>query len=173
MHKQSSIRPLEERDLLRILAWRNHPQIRSGMLRQHEISLNEHKAWFLEASKDKARRLLIVEELGEPIGFVQFKGVMQGGSVEWGFYIEPSALKGSGRKLGIAALNYAFTTLNVHKICGQVLQSNEASLKFHIHMGFTQEGILREQFFINGKYISMICFGLIVNEWKELSFVNR
>jgi UDP-4-amino-4,6-dideoxy-N-acetyl-beta-L-altrosamine N-acetyltransferase len=171
MHKKCLIRPLEEDDLSMVLAWRNNPQIRSSMLRRHEILPGEHKEWFLHARKDETDRQLIVEELGEPIGFVRFKGVMRDGIVEWGFYLRPNSPKGSGKKLGITALNYAFNQLKIYKVFGQVLESNAKSLKFHASMGFVREGVLRDQYYINGEYISMICFGLIVNEWERSSLI--
>ena len=102
------------------------------------------------------------------IGFVQFSGVMEGGISEWSFHTAPNSKKGSGKKLGIAALNYAFEVLKLHKVCGQVLISNRASLAFHARLGFVKEGVLREQCFVNGVYLSMICFGLITKEWGEL-----
>ena len=168
MFEKPYIRPLESHDLPMVLVWRNDPRIRSCMLTQHEISLDEHRTWFSRVSNDETRRQLIVEDQGGPIGFVQFSGVMEGGISEWSFHTAPNSKKGSGKKLGIAALNYAFEVLKLHKVCGQVLISNRASLAFHARLGFVKEGVLREQCFVNGVYLSMICFGLITKEWGEL-----
>lgn len=149
-----------------VLAWRNHPDIRAFMLTQHEINLEEHYSWFRKASLDSTRRLLIVEERDEPLGYVQFSGVVEGGVADWGFYARPQALKGAGRKLGAAALNFAFGALNIHKVCGQAIADNEASIALHRRLGFVEEGVLRDQQRVNGSYHSLICFGLLKHEWQ-------
>ena len=71
-------RPLVQEDLAQILSWRNHPDIRQHMLTRHEISPDEHRQWFERASGDGHKRLLIIEEAGVAIGFVNFSGVEPG-----------------------------------------------------------------------------------------------
>jgi len=166
MFEACTVRPLVEDDLAMVLAWRNHPEVRRFMFTQHEISLQEHRNWFLRVKQDNSRLLLIAHDANEPIGFVQLNAVSRGGIAEWGFYARPDASKGSGRKLGWAALNYAFNHLGLHKICGQAIESNQASIAFHKRMGFTQEGALRDQQRIDGVYHTLICFGLLAREWQ-------
>lgn len=162
---QGSLRPMTREDLLRVLAWRNHPDIRSVMLNRHEISLAEHRAWFERASCDPTKRLLIFDEGGNALGFVSFTGIRGGGIADWGFYTAPDAAKGTGRRLGISALNLGFGEIGLHKICGQALAFNEASIRFHRMLGFRQEGILREQHFDGRHFRDLICFGLLRQEW--------
>lgn len=42
----SHIRPMVYADLERVLAWRNHPDVRRYMYTQHEITLDEHQRWY-------------------------------------------------------------------------------------------------------------------------------
>lgn len=160
------IRKVTEQDLPMVLAWRNHAEVRRYMFTQHEISLDEHRNWFAKASQDLSRCLLIVVEDKQAIGYVQFSNVKEGGVADWGFYARPDAPKGSGRKLGVMALNHAFGPLKLHKVCGQAIASNQASIAFHEHLGFTLEGVLRDQQRINGAYHSLHCFGLLATEWQ-------
>jgi len=159
------IRPMEARDLAAVLAWRNHPEVRKFMFSRHEIAADEHRAWFERASHDPARRLLIVEEAVQPLGFVQFAPVTLGGIADWGFYAVPAAPKGTGRKLGRCALDFAFRRLGLHKVCGQALACNAASIGFHRALGFQQEGVLRDQVRIDDRYHDLIHFGLLAHEW--------
>lgn len=152
-------------DLPMILSWRNHPDVRRFMFTQHEISLQEHQLWFAKASQDPTRCLLLVEDGQQPIGYVQFSNVTVGGVADWGFYISPASPKGTGRKLGVAALRHAFQSLKLHKVCGQAIESNEPSIAFHQRLGFRQEGVLRHQQRIDGVYHSLHCFGLLAAEW--------
>lgn len=166
MDDHPAIRPMIERDLDQVLAWRNHPDIRRLMLTQHEINPKEHHDWFERVSKDPLAKLLIIEEKQISLGFVSLTGLEVGGIAEWGFYKAPDAPKGAGRKVGIAALNYVFRDLKVHKVCGQALAFNEMSIRYHRSLGFKQEGVLRDQYKIGGVYHNLFCFGLLSHEWQ-------
>jgi UDP-4-amino-4,6-dideoxy-N-acetyl-beta-L-altrosamine N-acetyltransferase len=160
------LRRVETADLPQILQWRNHPEIRNYMLTQREIEWEEHQRWFSSAAIDRSRRLLMVEEDGVPLGFVQFTGVIPDGSADWGFYAAPQAPKGSGKKLGLAALDHAFGSLQLHKVCGQALAFNSASIRMHEALGFVREGTLREQHRLGDRYHNLICFGYLRAEWE-------
>lgn len=149
-----------------VLSWRNHPEVRYFMCTQHEISLVEHTQWFMRVNQDNTRHLLIVEERDSPLGYVQFSNVTSGGVADWGFYARPKAAKGSGRKLGVSALDYAFSQLKLHKVCGQAIDINQVSIRFHERLGFKREAVLRDQKRINDQYQTLICFGLLAHEWQ-------
>ena len=48
-----------------------------------------------------------------PFGFVQFKGIEKDGIVDWGFFVDPNAPRGT-EMTRILALCHAFSTLRVH-----------------------------------------------------------
>ena len=164
--QSGQVRPMTERDLGRVLEWRNHPEVRRYMYTQHEISLNEHEAWFERASLDPTRHLLVFEDETGPAGFVNFHSPGHGKIAEWGFYLAPDAAKGTGRRLGQAALAYGFSTTGFHKVCGEALAFNERSIKFHLNLGFRQEGVLRDQHFDGQTYHTVLRFGLLRHEWS-------
>ena len=164
------IRDVLEDDLPMLLSWRNHPDVRRFMFTQHEIGLEEHRKWFIKASHDVSRRLFLIEENNKAIGYVQLSQVVEGGVAEWGFYAKPDAPKGTGTKMGIMVLNHAFEQLKLHKVCGQAIASNQVSIAFHQRMGFTREGIMREQHRIGMSYHDLHCFGLLRTEWKPNNF---
>ena len=161
-----AVRRVRSEDLPALLTWRNHPFVRNFMLSRHEIQGDEHRAWFAKNSTDISQRLLIIEEDHIPLGFAQFSGVTEGGISDWGFYARPDAPKGVGTKLGVVVLEHAFRELRLHKVCGQAISSNIASIALHGKLGFSEEGVLREQRRIEGAYHSLVCFGLLENEWR-------
>lgn len=163
------LRLMQASDLELVLSWRNHIDIRRYMYTQHEISLEEHTNWFNKVSKDSNYNLLIFEIYNEPLGFVNIHQIAQGGIADWGFYTSPIAPKGTGSKLGEQALDYAFNTLKLHKICGQALDFNLASRKFHKRLGFKEEGILKQHHFDGQKYYDVICFGLLASEYRLIT----
>ena len=166
---QLKLRPMQESDLELVLSWRNHIDVRQYMYTQHEISLTEHTNWFNKVSKDDNYNLLIFEIDSKALGFVNIHQIAQGGIADWGFYTSPDAPKGTGSKLGDQALDYAFNTLQFHKLCGQALDFNEASRKFHERLGFKKEGVLEQHHFDGQKYYDVICFGLLASEYHLIT----
>ncbi|NSL55171.1 UDP-4-amino-4,6-dideoxy-N-acetyl-beta-L-altrosamine N-acetyltransferase [Uliginosibacterium aquaticum] len=162
------LRPLEARDLPLLLAWRNHPSVRSAMFRRREISATEHAAWFAAQHPQAGRHLLIYEENGIPLGHVNFSLQACPQIAEWGFYRAPEAPAGSGQRMGRAAIDWAFDSLGLHKIAAQVIADNPRSLAFHRKLGFQPEGILREHFHDGQSYLDVHCFGLLRPEWQAM-----
>ena len=160
---------MQESDLELVLSWRNHIDVRQYMYTQHEISLTEHTNWFNKVSKDDNYNLLIFEIDSKALGFVNIHQIAQGGIADWGFYTSPNAPKGTGSKLGEQALDYAFNTLQLHKLCGQALDFNEASIRFHKRLGFKKEGVLEQHHFDGQKYYDVICFGLLASEYHLIT----
>jgi UDP-4-amino-4,6-dideoxy-N-acetyl-beta-L-altrosamine N-acetyltransferase len=156
-------------DLLLVLGWRNHQDVRRNMFSQHEITLIEHQVWFEKTYQDPRKHLLIFEVNHQSIGFVNFSETGSEGTAEWGFYTAPDAPSGSGQQLGNAALRHAFFSLNLQKICGQALEHNSRSIRMHKSLGFKQEGILCNQHFDGETYHNIICFGLLRNDWQPNS----
>jgi RimJ/RimL family protein N-acetyltransferase len=74
------------------------------------------------------------------------------------------------KKLGEKALrllmDYAFNSLNFHRLEAEVLASNEAGKKLVERAGFVREGILREAKYVDGKYVDLIRYGLLKNDLK-------
>ena len=161
------IRPMCVDDLQRVLSWRNHPKIRQHMLTQHVITAEEHRHWFERSTHDPLRKIMLLEHQGQPFGLVHFTGIQANASVDWGFYLAPDAPKGSGVLLGQSALAFAFETLHIHKLCGQVLDTNAASIRFHERQGFSLEGRLRQQVCIQSSHRDLLCFGLLHTEWSN------
>jgi len=173
MNSKCFVRSLEDDDLLVILEWRNHPETRRFMLTGHKITEEEHLKWFAKSINDPKRSMVIIEDEIGPFGFVQFNNVADNGIANWGFYVAPESPKGSGLRLGIEALRYAFETLKVSKVEGKVLDFNKASISYHLRLGFNQEGVTREHYKVGDKHHSLVCFGLEKSDWRSAANVRE
>ncbi len=162
-----TVRRMTDADLALVLSWRNHARVRAVMYTQHEISPQEHARWFERSNADPSSHLLVYEEQGVPSGFVNFTASDPGRNAVWGFYAAPEALRGTGRRMGHAALGYGFGSYGFHKISGEALAHNKKSIRFHLSLGFQQEGVLRDHFFDSGQYHDVVCLGLLASEWRR------
>lgn len=160
------LRPMTSQDLEQVLAWRNHPDVRRFMYTTHSISPEEHARWFERSNRQAGVWLLIYEQAGAPKGFVNISQTRCPQVADWGFYLAPGVEKGIGQALGMVTLEYAFESLQLHKLCGQALGFNKPSIRFHEKLGFVQEGVLREQHFDGEHFHDVFCFGLLASEWK-------
>ncbi len=161
---QGLVRAMDEGDLAVVLAWRNDPEVRRHMFSRGEIGAAEHRAWFEQHRADARRRLLVYEADGVPLGFVSLQLGRQPQVAAWGFYAAPGAARGTGRAMGRLALDFGFDTLALHKVCGQALADNRASIALHRALGFREEGVLREHHFDGERRQDVVCFGLLAHE---------
>jgi len=162
-----SLRPLAEEDLERVLAWRNSERIRAGMYTDHVISPEEHRAWFERVRGEKRPPVMVFEHRGNPIGIVSISNRDdRNGRSYWGFYIgEAAAPRGSGTAMGFFGLEYIFETLNVRKLIGEAFSFNEASIRFHKKLGFSEEGRFAKHVLKKGLYEDVVSFALFREDW--------
>jgi ribosomal-protein-alanine N-acetyltransferase len=64
-------------------------------------------------------------------------------------------------------LNYGFNELGIHRVAALTAPSNEASIALLKHFGFSKEGILREDYVVNGINEDSVCFSLLKWEWEK------
>lgn len=147
-------------DLHQVWIWRNQWRVRQYMFNQSEIDFKEHLAWYESAAVDPLKHLLIFEVEGKAAGFVSFSESASGRIADWGFHTAPGSPKGYGRLLGSAALLYGFKELGLHKVCGRVLDHNEASIRLHQRLGFKLEGVVRDGYHDGLDYHSVHHYGI-------------
>lgn len=164
--RTNALRPMAETDLDRVFRWRNNPEVRRFMYTAHELEWAEHCAWFERMQGQDGVHLLIFEYQQIPMGFANISRQRSDTIADWGFYLAPEAPAGTGRALGEAVVNFSFGKLKLHKLCGQVLGFNDRSIRFHLRLGFKEEGRLREQHFDGSSYQDIVCFGLLRSEWQ-------
>jgi L-amino acid N-acyltransferase YncA len=164
-NSRSNIRRMVATDLRWTFEVRNCLMVRRCMFDKNEFTFDNHKRWFDAVSLDPTIELLIYETADMRSGFVQFKPTEFDGVFDWGFYLAPNALKGTGKKLGLAALDHIFKKKSCHKVCGQVIAENVASLKLHTSLGFKQEGIFRDHYIHEGVCHNVVHFGILKSDW--------
>lgn len=164
-----SLRPIAETDLELILEWRNHPDVRLSMFNSKIILLEDHRAWFAKVSTEKSSSWFIFNDENEsPVGVISFTNhSVVNRNIFWGFYTAPNATPGTGTKLGIEALDYAFNSLNLLKVNGEVLSTNPRSIAFHKKLGFSQEGLFIKNHFDGENFIDVLRLGIFEDGWKK------
>ncbi|MFI5692055.1 GNAT family N-acetyltransferase [Kribbella sp. NPDC051586] len=123
------LRTATDTDVDTIRRLRNQQANREVSITSHEISADEHAAWWAKTSKDPSRRVLIYERDGATAGVVNFFD-LEGASGAWGFFLDADGLAERGETLPAwievmrEATAYAFDELGLDVLTGEVLEHN-------------------------------------------------
>jgi ribosomal-protein-alanine N-acetyltransferase len=85
-------------------------------------------------------------------------GIVLGERSAWG--------KRYGKKAWQMITDYGMYTLNLRRIFAQIMEGNIASCKSAEAAGFKREGVIREVYFKNGKYINLFYYNLLKSDLK-------
>lgn len=157
-----------------ILHWRNSDHVREVMFTDRLITKEEHTLWFERVCHDNGSIAKVLLYKNQPVGFVNFTDMdTEQRRCSWGFYIgERSVPKGSGQIMAFLSLNTIFEEYNLRKLCSEVLDFNDRSLRYQQKLGFVEEGRLKEHLFRKDRYADVILMALFYEKWatrkKEL-----
>ena len=154
LHSQLKLRPLEREDLIFV----------------HELDNNESVMhyWFEEAYEayvelcdlydkhihDQSERRFVAELDGVRVGLVELVEINHiHRRAEFQIIIAPEHQgKGYATVATTLAMDYAFSVLNLYKLSLIVDCENQRAVSVYKKLGFQQEGVLRDEFFVNGEY---------------------
>ncbi|WP_433014284.1 GNAT family N-acetyltransferase [Kribbella sp. CA-294648] len=141
------LRQATDDDVDTIRALRNQQANRDVSLTAHEISAAEHAAWWSKASVDPARRVLIYDRDGRTAGVVNFFDLELDATPRtgaWGFFLDSEGLAERGETLPAwievmkEAVGYAFDTLGLDELTGEVLEHNTVVRQMNRRFRFTE-----------------------------------
>jgi len=169
-HEAFRLRAMEQADLDLVLTWRNQKRIRQAMYTDHIISREEHYAWFERVSGQDESLHFVFEYEGKPIGVANVTDINRAANrCVWGFYIGAEDVpRGVGSAMGFFTLEHLFETLGFHKVIGEALAENEASIRYHLRLGFVQEGRFVEHVIKKGRFVDVISFAVLERDWKRI-----
>jgi RimJ/RimL family protein N-acetyltransferase len=125
---------------------------------------------FANFKPESGRLMFVIETLdGKPVGIFNLNSIDERhGTFSIGMQIFPAECgKGYGTAAMRILLRYAFDERRLHKYYGSVIEDNIASAAMLKKLGCVQEGVRREQIYMNGRYWNEILFGLTVEEFHD------
>jgi RimJ/RimL family protein N-acetyltransferase len=169
------LRELEKKDLPKVNKWRNNPDLIALLGAPFRfINLNVDEKWFESymANRGNTIRCAIVEGDNDDIlGLVSLVSIdYMNQSAE--FHIMIGDKDNQGKGIGTFAVNamlqHAFYNMNLQRIELTVLEDNERARHLYEKVGFIQEGIKRKAKYKNGKFINMIVYSILKEEYKSV-----
>lgn len=149
------------------LEWRNDPRVWRWCRQNDLITKAGHRAWFENQAKDPSMRMYGVSTKDHAL-----IGVAGLTSVDWlsrraefSLYIAPK-LQGNG--MGESALktlfSHGFRNLGLNLIWGESFDGNPA-IKLFDKLGMTKEGMRRDFYFRDGRFVDAHLFSIKASEW--------
>ena len=166
-----TLRPVECSDAVWIQKWSNDPEIRrlTGEVSPTNFADTEAYIERLRSSPDRAWFIIEEKGTGRPIGetgllrmFHPWRttdlSIILGEKDTWG--------QGYGTDAIRLLMDYAFGSLNFHRISIGVVGFNQQALRFYEKIGFKREGIQRDGYYCNHQYSDFVMMSILEDEFR-------
>jgi RimJ/RimL family protein N-acetyltransferase len=161
------LRPLVVDDAPLTLSWRQGT--RAANLNAAPQTVEQQAKWI--ASRPASEYNFIIElNNGRPVGMASLTGIdATHRHAEPGRFLigDEEAVRGVPAAVEAMKLIYelAFGKLELQRVHGTIASDNALMIKWQKFMGMTEEGRLRNHYFINGKFQDAVCFGMLAQEY--------
>ncbi|WP_440766957.1 GNAT family N-acetyltransferase [Natronorubrum sp. DTA7] len=165
------LRPIEEDDLEFLQREINDPRIWRAIGRSRPVNGPQEREFFENVvCNDETVTLLIVAD-SSPVGTIGFNAIeWEPRQAEIGYWVAPEHHeRGYGTDAADRLVTYGFDQLGLHKITARVFEFNEASRRLLESVGFTREGVHRDDVFVDGAFRDTYWYGLLEDEWRDRS----
>jgi RimJ/RimL family protein N-acetyltransferase len=169
---QAVLKPLSLDYLEDMMSWVNNPAI-TGKFAKFNCNLtrDEEASHIRQMMASKTERAFVMEsEEGKYLGNISLHEIdTQAGKARMSILIASKEERGKGygesaiKKL----LSIAFNEMKLHKIWLVVFEENEKAKGLYRKCGFQEEGILKDEYFVKGKYHNMVRMAIIKAKWRE------
>ncbi|MFC6940504.1 GNAT family protein [Salinirubellus sp. GCM10025818] len=164
-----TLRPIEEADLDFLTEGVNHPEVRPFVGQPFPTSVARERR-YLEELNERTDAVAVLAVAGdERVGVVEFDPVdREAGVADLAIWMHPDHHgSGYGSEATELMLDYAFDELRVHKVTAEAYDVNAASRGLLESIGFTREGVGREDAFFDGEHRDTHYYGVLEGEWRD------
>ena len=170
--EQIFLRRLTEEDASEdYVRWMNDPAINQYLeSKYYTHTIESTKAFLRSVTNDNNYQFGIFDIVtGKHIGNIKLGSINNHDkSADVGFLIGEKSYWGRGIATEAIALvtDFAFKTLNLHKVWGGAYSPNVGSMKAFLKNGFVREGVRYKQHYFEGNFIDGYLFGKINEDYK-------
>ncbi len=150
---------INDPEVVNFLATGAYPQTDDELIRYYEANINSRsQVIFAIVEKDSDTHIGNARIYGiDWLNRKAHRGIMIGEKSCWS--------KGYGREVINLLSVYAFETLNLRKLSSTTVGKNAGIIKVNESCGYRQEGVLREEFYRDGKYYDVVYWGFLRSEY--------
>lgn len=168
--KKTTLQAVDKENIEQLRNWRNDPKLRKYFREYREISKNMQNNWYEKINQDDNQVNFQIHDketnkLIGHCGLYYINWVHR--HAEFGIYVGDFDFRngGYGSDALRTLIKYGFEDLNLNKIWCEVYTNND-SLKVYKHLGFIDEGVLRQSYFNEGKYWDSNVLSILRSEYE-------
>ncbi|MCC3705325.1 spermidine N1-acetyltransferase [Rouxiella badensis] len=152
------LRPLEKDDLVFVHRLDNNANVMRYWFEEPYEAYVELEDLYAKHIHDQSERRFITEFENTRVGLVELVEINHiHRRAEFQIIIDPNHQgQGFASEAARLAMDYAFSVLNLYKLYLIVDKENEKAIHIYKKLGFEVEAELRDEFFVNGEYRSVI-----------------
>jgi RimJ/RimL family protein N-acetyltransferase len=131
----------------------------------------QEEAWFKRAGEDPSGVTWAIEVDGRAVGTTGIHGIdHRHGTGESGIVIGEKSLwrKGIASEAIALRTRFAFRELNLHKVRSRTYMENEGSKRALQKAGYRQSGVLREEFYRDGRWHDVWMGEVLRDDWERV-----
>jgi len=170
--KKVFLTAVEKENLEQLREWRNDPELRRYFREYKELSSEMQKRWYenrVLGDPDQVNFEIHDKDSKKLIGHCGLYYIeWMHQHAEFGIYIgeESFRSRGYGSDTLRTLVRYGFEQLNLNRIWCEVYDNN-TSIEMYRHIGFKDEGILRQKVFKDGKYLDAYVLSMLREEYHN------
>lgn len=163
------LRPITEADTDMVLEWRNSRAVVENFIYRKPVTRDGHLNWLKnKVDKGLVHQFIICDNVEDtPYGCVYLQNFdEENNKAESGIFLgNTNRRSGIGTEAESLILEYCFDKLELHKVTARVLSYNEASLRLHEKAGYKKEAYLKDELYIDGKYVDLVLYGIVNSDY--------
>lgn len=169
------LRELAFKDLVEINKWRNDPELIALLGAPYRfINIGVDEKWFdgyMNNRNSQVRCAIVSDESDDILGLVSLvdiNNVNRSAVLNIMIGEKQNQGKGIGTFAVNAILKHAFDNMNLHRVELMVLDINKRAQHLYEKCGFVKEGTLRKSTFKDGKYVDMLLYSILEEEFHRI-----
>lgn len=163
-----TIRKFERTDIPKKVEWINNPENNQFLHYEIPISIETTERWFDSHLGEETRYDAIIEADGVPVGTIGLLAIDKKNSkAEYYIAMGETSYKGRGvaKDASRLILEYGFEKLGLNRIYLFTEIKNVAAHKLFESVGFTREGIIRQDIISHGVFVDRVVYGILREDW--------
>jgi RimJ/RimL family protein N-acetyltransferase len=168
--EKCTLRPPRKEELTTYQRWFEDVEVMRFMPGIGPLSDLQEEEWFKRVGEDPKGVTWAIEVDGRVVGMTGIGGIdHRHGTGESGITIGDKSMWGKGVASEAMALrtHFAFRELNLHKVRSRAFMDNEASKRALQKAGYREAGILREEFYRDGRWHDVWMSEVLRADWEK------
>lgn len=165
-----TIRKFDRSDIPKKVEWINNPENNQFLHYDIPICVENTEKWFDSHDGDDTRYDAVILADGIPVGTIGLLAIDKKNSkAEFYIAMGETEYKGKGiaKQASILILEYGFKILGLNKIYLFTEIKNLLAQKLFEKVGFSKEGVLRQDIISHGSFVDRIAYGFLREDWLE------